>query len=189
MKTIRVEVSSRHLHITHEDLEKLFGGSYELTPERDLSQKGEFASQAIVSLVGPKGKIDQVRIVGPCRNITQVEVSRTDCFNLGIKAPLRLSGKIEGSGKVKIIGPVGEIDLEKGVIVAKRHLHLSEEDAHFYSVKNGQNVAVKIDSPRALIFEQVEVRIKEGFSASLHLDTDEANAAWVDADTEAQIIN
>jgi len=188
MKKIKVEVSARHLHVTQEDLEALFGEDYVLESKKSLSQKGEFASNALVKLVGPKSEMENVRIVGPVRSYTQVELSRTDCFNIGIKAPLRLSGKIEGSGKVKVVGPAGELDLEKGVIIAKRHIHLAEHEAHEFGVKNGQEVKVAIDSARSLVFEKVEIRVKESFSASLHIDTDEGNAAFIDAEIDAEIL-
>jgi putative phosphotransacetylase len=117
-----------------------------------------------------------------------VELSRTDCFFLGVKAPLRLSGKIEGSGAIKIVGPAGELDLLKGVIVAKRHLHLSPEEALNFGVKNGQEVSIALDGVRSLTFDKVEVRVKENFSAAVHLDTDEGNAAWVEGETEGELI-
>ncbi len=185
---IRVEVSARHLHLTQHDLEILFGEGYQLEKLKDLSQGGEFASTAEVKLVGPKRQIESVRVLGPCRQFTQVELARTDCFFLGVQAPLRLSGKIEGSGAIKVVGPKGELDLLKGVIVAKRHVHLNESEALRYGVKNGQEVKVKIDSPRALTFENVEVRIKDSFNASVHLDTDEGNSALLPMESEGELI-
>lgn len=185
---VKIEISARHIHVTQEDLEVLFGSGYELTPAKNLSQIGEFAAEQTVVLVGEKNKIENVRIIGPCRSHTQVEISRTDSIYLGIKAPLRLSGKIEGSGISKLVGPKGEVELEKGVIVAKRHIHLSQEEANHWGVKNGQEVSVKINNERALTFHKVEVRIKENFQATMHIDTDEANAAWVDGETVGEAI-
>lgn len=185
---VKVEISARHLHITQEDLEELFGQDFKLTKLKELSQRGEFASEQTVTLVGDKGQIDNVRIVGPCRSHTQVEISRTDSFILGVKAPLRLSGKIEGSGKIKLVGPKGEVDLEKGVIVAKRHIHLSPEQANDWGVKNSQEVSVEIENERAVTFHKVEIRIQDNYQAVMHLDTDEANAAWVDGETVGEVI-
>jgi len=185
---IKIEISARHLHVTQEDLEKLFGEGYQLTKLKDLSQPGEFASEEQVTIVGPKNKLEGLRIVGPCRPHTQVEISRTDAYFLGIKAPLRLSGKVEGSGQAKLIGPKGEVDLGKGVIVAKRHLHLSEEEANQMGIKNGQEVSVEISGERALTFHKIEARVKENYAAAVHLDTDEANAAWLDPEIEGELI-
>ncbi len=188
MIKIPVEVSARHVHLTLQDLEILFGEGYQLQKLKDLSQEGEFASTDIVTLEGQKNKIENVRVLGPCRSFSQVEVSRTDCFFLGNNAPLRLSGKVIRSGAIKIVGPKGELELAEGLIVAKRHLHLNSEQAMELNLTNGQNIQVKIDGPRSLIFGEVEVRIGEGFDLSLHLDTDEANAAGVDGETEGFIL-
>jgi putative phosphotransacetylase len=188
MKKIKIEVSARHVHVTQEDLEILFGENFQLENKKDLSQKGQFASNSTVKLVGAKNEIDNVRIIGPVRSYTQVEISRTDAFNLGVKAPLRLSGKVEGSGKIKIVGPAGEIDLQKGVIVAKRHLHLSENEAYKLGLKNGQEINIRVDSERPVIFEMVEVRVNESFSASFHIDTDEANAGGIFGVDEGEIV-
>jgi len=187
MKAI-IEISARHVHLTKHDLESLFGEGYELKIKKELSQIGQFASEETVTLVGPKKQIEGVRVLGPCRSITQIEVSRTDAIALGINAPLRLSGKIIGSGAVKLIGPKGELELKEGVIVAKRHIHLNPEQAREIGVNNGQNVKIRIDTPRALTFEQVEARIDEDYDMAIHLDTDEANAAGVVGEGEGEII-
>jgi len=185
---VSIEVSARHLHITQSDLEVLFGEGYKLEPAKDLSQPGEFASTAEVSIVGPKDKLDNVRIVGPCRNHTQIELSRTDCYHTGIDAPLRLSGKIIGSGACKLVGPAGELELEEGVIVAKRHIHMNLAQAHQLGVSNAQTVKVSVEGPRALVFDEVELRVKEEYDLSMHVDTDEANASGIKDKVFGEII-
>ena len=177
---LRIEVSARHVHLNRQDLEVLFGEGYRLTEAKDLSQEGQFAAKETVSLVGSKNRLDNVRLMGPCRNITQVEVSRSDCFFLGITAPVRLSGKVIGSGKVKLVGPVGELDLKEGVIVAKRHIHANKTQAQKLGLVNGQNVSVEVEGPRHITFHEIEVRVHEDFDLSMHIDTDEANAAGID---------
>ncbi len=186
---IKVEVSARHMHITRADLETLFGEGYELENIKDLSQPGQFASSAEVILEGPKGRLEGVRILGPCRPITQIELAKTDCIEIGVKAPLRLSGKIIGSGAVKVIGPNGEIDLSEGVIVAKRHIHANPEQARNMGLVDGKSVKVRIDGPRATVFEEVEVRVNEDYEAICHLDTDEGNASGVDFSGDGEIIS
>ncbi|OGF31227.1 hypothetical protein A2223_04395 [Candidatus Falkowbacteria bacterium RIFOXYA2_FULL_35_8] len=188
MLSSKIEVSARHLHITQQDLEKLFGPNFVLIKHKDLSQFGEFSSTSRVSLVGPKGQIDDVRIVGPCRGETQVEIAKSDAILLGINAPLRLSGKLEGSGSLILRGPKGELNLEKGVIVAKRHLHISTDEAMLLGLKSGQDIKIRIISPREVIYDRVEVRTAENYNKVVHLDTDEANAAGVDNETEADLI-
>ncbi|MFH0780207.1 MAG: phosphate propanoyltransferase [Parcubacteria group bacterium] len=188
MPTIKIEVSARHVHLTRHDLEKLFGDGYELKIEKDLSQPGQFAAAETVTLAGPKRSIENVRVMGPCRQHTQVEISKSDSFFLGSPAPVRLSGKVIGSGAIKIIGPKGEIESKEGLIVAKRHLHLNKDQAHELGVANAQTVKVEIDGPRALIFDEVETRINEEFDAAFHIDTDEANAAGIDRAGEGIII-
>lgn len=187
-KEIRVEVSARHAHLTKHDLEVLFGEGYELTKEKHLSQTGEFASLDTIKLVGPKRELENVRVLGPCRGNTQIEISRTDSFYLGAPAPLRLSGKIIGSGSIKLVGPQGELELKDGLIVPKRHLHVNQDQAQDFGVSDGQNVSVMIDGPRSVTFHEVEVRIKEGFDTSIHLDTDEANAAGFDGEQRCYLI-
>lgn len=178
MKTVKVkvEISARHIHLSQTDLEKLFGAGYELKKIKDLSQEGEFAAEETVILVGPKRKLENLRVVGPVRQATQVELSHTDAFSLGIDAPLRLSGNVAGSAGAKIIGPAGEVDLTEGVIVARRHLHINQNEADELDLKNDDLVKVKIAGERGLVFENVVVRIKPNFHTSVHVDTDEANA-------------
>ena len=188
MSKVKIEVSARHLHLNQQDLEALFGDGYQLSKDKDLSQPGEFASTDVVTLEGPKNKLEKVRIVGPCRQSTQIEVSRSDSFYLGVNAPLRLSGKTIRSGAIKVIGPKGELELEEGLIVAKRHLHISQDQAGQKNLSNGQNIKVSVDGPRALIFDEVEVRVGEDYDLALHLDTDESNAAGVNGAVEATLI-
>ena len=178
--TFLVETSARHVHVTQEHLEKLFGEGYELTVRKMLSQPGQFASNEKVTVVGPKGEL-KCSILGPVRKATQIEVSLTEARQLGIKAPVRESGDIAGSAGCKLIGPAGEVDVSEGVIAAMRHVHMTPEDAEHYGVENGQIVAVKVfngvDDSRALVFENTVVRVSKSYSLAMHIDTDESNAA------------
>ena len=173
---VKVEISARHIHLNQTDLEKLFGAGYELKKLKDLSQEGEFAAEETVTLVGPKRKLENLRVVGPVRPATQVELAYTDAFSLGLDAPLRISGDTAGSAGAKIIGPAGEMDLAEGIIVAKRHLHIDQKEAEEFGIKNDDLVKVKVTGERGLVFENVVVRVKPNFHTSIHIDTDEANA-------------
>jgi putative phosphotransacetylase len=175
--SIPVGVSNRHLHLSQEDLEKLFGKGYSLKAMKNLTQTGQFAAEETLTLQGPKGSIEKVRILGPVRPETQIEVSMTDSFKLGIKAPVRESGQIENTPGVTLIGPAGSVALEKGVIIASRHIHMHTSDAEKFQVSNGQVVAVASHGPRAIIFRNVVIRVRHDFVLDFHLDTDEANAA------------
>lgn len=175
---IIIETSARHVHVTEADLETLFGKGYQLTPKKDLSQPGQFACVEKVTIVGPKKEMPGVSILGPCRKETQVEISLTDARSIGIAAPIRESGDLEGSAGCKIVGPCGEVVLEKGVIAAKRHIHLSEEEAKENGVVDKQIVKVEINSAeRSLIFGDVVVRVSSKYKNAMHIDTDESNAA------------
>lgn len=175
---ILVETSARHVHLTEEHIEALFGKGAKLTHKKDLSQPGQFACEERVTLVGPKKQIPNVIILGPARPATQVEVSFTDARTLGVEAPVRESGDVKGSAGCKIVGPCGEIEISEGVIVAKRHIHLTPEDAAAFGVEDKQVVSVKIDSEaRSTIFGDVVCRVSPKFAAAMHIDTDEANAA------------
>ncbi len=176
-RKIPAGISARHVHVTQEHLELLFGPGHELTPIKDLTQPGQFAADERVTLVGPKGVIQRVRILGPVRKATQVEISRTDCYALGISAPVRESGDIEETPGIVIVGPYGPVKIDQGVIVAKRHIHFTPEDAKEFGVKDGQKVMVKTEGERPLVFDDVVARVREDFALDLHLDTDEANAA------------
>lgn len=173
---VKVEISARHIHLSQNDLEKLFGAGYELKKNKELSQEGEFAAEEKITLVGPKKQME-LRIVGPVRSATQVELAFTDAFSLGIEAPLRVSGDVAGSASAKLIGPKGEVDLAEGVIIAKRHLHINQKEADELGLKTDDLVKVAVTGERSLIFENVVVRIKPNFHMSVHIDTDEANAS------------
>ncbi len=176
--TVLVETSARHVHVTEEDIKVLFGEGATLTKKKDLSQPGQFACEERVTLVGPKKSIPNVSILGPARSKTQVEVSFTDARTLGIDAPVRESGDVAGTPGCKIVGPCGELDIAEGVIVAKRHIHLTPADAEKFGLKDKQIVSLKINSEaRSLTFGDVVVRVSEKFAPAAHLDTDEANAA------------
>ncbi len=174
---IIVGVSGRHLHLSAEDFEALFGPNRQLTKYKDLLQPGEFASSETVTIIGPRGAIKNVRILGPLRDRTQVEISRTDGFLLGVNAPVRESGKIDGTPGIIIEGPKGKISRENGLIAAKRHVHMDPDYADTYGVKNGDLVSVKAEGERGLVFNNVLVRVSEKFKPELHVDTDEANAS------------
>lgn len=185
---IPVGVSNRHLHITKEDLEVLFGKGYELTVAKELSQPGEFAASETVKVLGPKGEFPSVRILGPVRKFTQLEISKTDSYTLGVKAPLRPSGNIEGTPGIKLVGPKGELELEKGVIIAERHIHMTPEDASLLGVSNGDYVSVRTEGERSLVFNQVLIRVKETYALDMHIDTDEANASGLKTGDRVQIL-
>ena len=174
---ILVETSARHAHVTKEDLEILFGKGASLTHKKDLSQPGQFACEERITVVGPKGEMPGVSILGPERPATQVELSLTDARKLGITAPIRESGDVKDSGACKLVGPCGEVELKEGVIIAKRHIHMTPEDAAVYNVSDKEIVSVKIDSPeRSLILGDVVVRVSPKFALAMHIDTDDSNA-------------
>lgn len=186
---VLVEVSARHVHVTKEHLEILFGKGYELTKKKDLSQPGQFACEERVTVVGSKKELANVSILGPVRPATQVELSLTDARSIGVNAPVRESGDIAGSGACKLIGPCGEVEISEGVIAAKRHIHLTPADAKEMGVSDKQIVSVKIDSDgRSLVFGDVVVRVSEKFAAAMHIDTDESNAASLPRDYMGEII-
>ncbi|WP_186422682.1 PduL/EutD family phosphate acyltransferase [Lacrimispora celerecrescens] len=184
-----VETSARHVHLTQEHLEILFGNGYELTKKKSLSQPGQFACEERVTVVGSKGEFKGISILGPVRKATQIELSATDARSIGITAPLRESGDVAGSGACKIIGPAGEIEITEGVIVAKRHIHATPAEAEKLGVKDGEVVSVKIDTDgRSLIFGDVVVRVNENYALAMHIDTDESNAASCGREQYGEII-
>lgn len=187
---IVVEVSARHVHLTREDLDTLYGKGYELTFKKALTQPGQFASEERVRVIGPKGEFPAMSILGPVRPYTQVELSLGDARSIGIKAPIRESGDLEGSGGCKIVGPCGEIEIEKGVIVARRHIHATPEDAERMNLKDREIVSVEIPSAleRKLIFGDVLVRVSKSAGLAMHIDTDESNAAGMAPNTIGRII-
>lgn len=177
---IVVGVSNRHVHLSKEDLEVLFGKGYQLTPVKDLRQPGQFAAKETVTIVGPKGAIENVRVLGPIRKETQVEISRTDAFKLGLNPPVRDSGDLDGTPGIVIVGPAGVVVKNRGVILAKRHIHMHPKDAQHYGVKDKDIVKVIVEKgERRLIFDDVLVRVREDFALEFHVDTDEANAAML----------
>lgn len=175
---VLVETSARHVHLTKEHFEILFGAGAELTKKKDLSQPGQYACAEKVTVVGPKKEQAGVSILGPFRKDTQIELSATDARSLGINAPVRQSGEIAGSGACKLVGPCGEVELAEGVIVAKRHIHITTAEANELGLVDNQIVSVKMDSAeRSLVFGDVVVRVSDSYAFAMHIDTDESNAA------------
>jgi len=185
---ILVETSARHLHVSEEHLQVLFGEGSKLTVHKELSQPGQFASGERVKVVGPRGELS-MRILGPCRKETQVEVSLTDARTIGVTAPVRESGHIKGSAACKLVGPCGEVELSEGLIAAKRHVHLTPESAEKFGVKDGEVVSVKLDTPeRSLVFGDVVIRVNANYADAMHIDTDESNAAGASGEVYGEII-
>lgn len=176
---VPVRISGRHIHISQEDLNQLYGQGYQLTKYRDLDQPGQFAAKETLTVVGPRGVIEDVRVLGPLRSNTQVEISGTDGYHLGIDPPVRDSGDLSGTPGIVLVGPVGAVTLKQGVILAATHIHMSIQDAAGFNLKNGDRVQVLVDGERDLIFNDVLVRVDRNFITEMHLDTDEANAAVI----------
>lgn len=186
---VLVETSARHVHVTREALNILFGEGYELTVKKMLSQPGQYASAERIDVVGPKKTLSGVSILGPVRPETQVELSLTDARSIGVVAPVRESGQIAGSGACKLVGPKGEVEISEGVIVAKRHIHMTKADAAEFGVVDKQIVSVKVDSAdRSLIFGDVVVRVSDSYALAMHIDTDESNAAGMAPGTMGEVI-
>jgi propanediol utilization protein len=184
-----VNVSARHMHVTPEHLEVLFGAGAKLTKLKDLYQEGEFASEQLVTIVGPRQRIiPNVRILGPVRNYTQVELSYTDGIYLGIDLPLRISGNHENTPGVTILGPKGALTIHKGVIRAERHVHMSTEDMAYYGVKDGDYLKLRIDGPCGVTFDRVKVRYHPKVVLEVHIDTDEGNACDLESATHMELI-
>lgn len=194
--TIPIGVSSRHFHMAQADLEMLFGAGYQLTKLRDISQKGQFAANETLTVIGPKGKLEKIRIVGPTRGKTQLEISRSDAVLLGIDPPVRYSGDLANSASVRLAGPQGELDLKDGVIIAQRHIHMSPAEAKNFGVKDRDRVVVapvaKAPTPnseaRTVIFDNVLIRVHESFVLDFHIDHDEANAAGLKTGDQVRIL-
>lgn len=185
---IKIEVSSRHLHVCRGDLDKLFGKNYELKSRNKLSQKGQFAAKETLIIKNEKNEIKNVRIIGPTRKKTQVEISRTDAYKLKIDPPVRDSGNLKDSTGITLIGPKGKVKIRQGVIIARRHIHISPSDANKFNLKNKQIVSVKISGERGLIFEKVKIRINDDFVFRMHIDTDEANSAGISRNGVGEIL-
>lgn len=188
-KNFIVETSARHVHVTQEHLEILFGKGYELTKKKDLSQPGQFACEERVTVVGPKKNLEGVSILGPVRPETQVELSATDARSIGIAAPIRESADIAGSGACKLVGPCGEVEISEGVIVAKRHIHLTPADAEELGVTDKQVVWVKVETPeRSAILGDVVCRVSPNYARAMHIDTDESNAVGAPRELYGEIV-
>ncbi len=183
-----VGLSNKHLHLSKEDVETLFGKGHILTPTKDLKQPGQFASDEKVDIVGPKGTLKGIRVLGPTRPETQIELSMTDARTIGIAAPVRESGKLEGTPGVKLIGPKGEIEIDHGTIIALRHIHLSPAQALEAGVKDKDVVSIRFGGDRGLIFDNVLVRSGDAHEREIHLDTDEGNAAGLKNGDVGEII-
>ena len=186
---VLVETSARHVHVTQEDLETLFGKGYALTHKKDLSQPGQFACEERVDVVGPKKTLTGVSILGPVRSATQIELSLTDARSIGLTIPVRESGDIAGSAGCKLVGPKGEVELSEGVIIAKRHIHLTPADAAELEVKDKDVVWVRVNTEdRSLIFGDVVCRVSDKFARAMHIDTDESNAAGCKGTVMGEIV-
>lgn len=188
-RNILVEISARHVHLSQGDLAILFGDRHQLTIKKMLSQPGQFAAEEKVTIVGPKKELANVSILGPTRNKTQVELSATDARTIGLVAPIRESGDIHQSAPCRIIGPNGSIEITEGVIIAKRHIHLTPNDADRFGLKDKDVVSVKVSTPdRSLIFGDVVIRVRHDFATAMHIDTDEGNAAGITGDAIGVIL-
>lgn len=185
---IPVGISNRHVHLSPQDVEALFGKGYALTPFKPLRQPGQFAAEECVTVVGPKGSLTRVRVLGPTRPVTQLEISRADAFTLGIQAPVRESGQLEQAGNALLIGPAGHVELHSQVICAWRHIHMSPQDAQRLNVSHGQKVKVGSRGERQLTFDEVVVRVRDDFVLELHIDTEEANAAGLKNGAQVTLI-
>ena len=186
--SFEVEASGRHVHLSRKELDALFGTGYELTKAKDLSQPGQYASKERLTVVGPKGAFHNVVILGPVRKESQVEVSLTDCLQLGVKAPIRESGDIEGTPGIVLVNGDKSVSLDKGLIVAKRHVHMTPEDAEKLGVKNHDIVKVKVEGARPLVFDDVVLRVSPKFATYMHIDYDEANACGFSKGIRGRII-
>ena len=188
-QTVPVGISNRHIHLSAEHVEQLFGKGYELTPIKDLSQPGQYACKEQLTIIGPSLRpIEGVRVLGPVRSASQVEISRTDSFALKVKPPVRESGDIAGSAPITIIGPKGVVTLKEGCIIAYRHIHLSEEEGLTFGLKDGDYVTVEAKGVRRTTFYDVQVRVNKAFRLEMHIDTDDANAAGIGNGAKVKII-
>lgn len=187
-KYIPIGISNRHIHLSKEDLEILFGKGYELKKLKDLKQPGQFAAKETVRVIGPKGTVDKVRILGPIRKKTQLEISLTDSFTLGLKIPVRESGKLEGTPGIMIESSKGRVKKENGVIAALRHIHMPPSFANAWGIRDGDMVSVLAEGKRKLVFHNVLARVSDKYSLEMHVDTDEANAAGLKNGDKVKII-
>ncbi|HXT12482.1 MAG TPA: phosphate propanoyltransferase [Candidatus Angelobacter sp.] len=184
-----VNVSARHCHLTQEAVEILFGKGHQLTVHKWLYQEGQFAAKETLTLIGPRSRvISNLRILGPCRSLNQVELAYTDGIALGFELPLRISGDIKGTLGCMLMGPAGFFEMQEGVIRAMRHVHMSPEDATFYGVKAGDNMGLKIGGPCGITLDNMLCRVDKSFKLEVHIDTDEGNACNLQADTRCELI-
>lgn len=185
--TIPVGISNRHIHLKQEDIEILFGKGYELNKLKDLSQKGQYAAKETLTICGPKSIIEKVRVLGPARKETQVEVSVGDAMKLGVKAQVRMSGDIDGTSGITLVGPKGTVILNQGLIVSQRHIHMNEEDAKRFDVKNGEMVSIVVEGARGGKYNNTCIRIDGSFTLECHLDTEEANSMGLNPNSKVSI--
>lgn len=188
LMTVPVGVSNRHIHLSEEDLERLFGAGYQLQPWRQLTQPGEFAAKEVVTIIGPRGVIESVRILGPTRQKTQVEISMTDAYRLGLRPPVRDSGDLDGTPGIAVVGTKGVVFLAQGVILAARHIHMHSREAEKVGLVNGDHVMVYTGGERGLFMDNVLVRVSHKYKLEMHVDTDEANAALLKNGDEVSIL-
>ena len=187
--TVPVGVSNRHIHLSQEHVEVLFGKGYELTPMKDLSQPGQYACKEQLTIIGPSLRpIEGVRVLGPARRASQVEISRTDSFTLKVKPPVRESGDIAGSAPITIVGPKGVVTLSEGCIIANRHIHMHTSDGAAFGLKDGDYVTVEATGARRTTFHDVQVRVSDSFALEMHVDTDDANAAGIGNGCRVKVI-
>ena len=187
--TVPVGISNRHIHLSEGDLETLFGKGYKLTPMKELSQPGQYACRETLTIIGPSLRpIENVRVLGPTRRASQVEISATDSYTLKVKPPVRESGKIDGSAPITIIGPKGVVQLSEGCIIANRHIHMSPEDGARFGVVDGDYVTVDVDGKRKTRWYDVQVRVHPEFRLEMHVDTDDANAVGIGNGFEVKIV-
>ena len=187
-KTVIIEGSGRHIHLSQADMETLFGKGFEFEVKKWLSQPGQFASNSKVEVVGPKGSVKGVSILGPCRKATQVELSFTDARIVGLSCPVRESGDLAGSPGCTLVGPAGSVDLKEGCVIAKRHIHFTPEDAEKFGIKDKEIVQLKVDGERALIFDEVVCRVNPEYATYVHVDYDEINAACLFGECRGEVI-
>ncbi len=186
---VPVGISNRHIHLSTEDLETLFGKGYELTPIKDLSQPGQYACRELLTIIGPSLRpIENVRVLGPVRKTSQVEISLTDSYVLKVKPPVRESGNIKGSSPITIIGPKGVVSLAEGCIIANRHIHMSPSEAKAFGISDGDTVTVDVDGKRRTRWYDVQVRVHENFRLEMHVDTDDANSAGIGNGFKVKIV-
>lgn len=186
---VPVGVSNRHIHLSKTDLEALFGEGYELTPFKDLSQPGQYACKEQLTIIGPSLRpIENVRVLGPVRSKSQVEISATDSYVLKVKPPVRESGNIKGSAPIRIVGPKGVVELDEGCIIANRHIHMSPDDAKVFGVNDGDYVDVDVDGKRRTRWYDVQVRVHKDFRLEMHVDTDDANAVGIGNGSKVKIV-